>query len=252
MIIDAHAHISDSEYGNIEIYKQQMNAAGINQGIVVPGGMVDVRKMTDYITGKLQPEDVIPNNEYVKNAFNDSKYKVKGFVCVDPHDSNSSEILDKSFKDGFKGLKLSPITHQFSFLSKSVINLMDICGKNRLPVYSHVLYNPGASTSKFVNLAKQFPKVNFILGHMGFGPADQEALEATCTLDNFYLETSLGNYLHIEEVVKKAGASKVIFGSEFPLSHPKIELQKILLLNLSQSDLSKILGGNIVTLLDLK
>ena len=43
-----------------------------------------------------------------------------------------------------------------------------------------------------------------------------------------YLETSTGNFLNIQEAIKKAGSSKVIFGSEYPLSHPAIELQKIM------------------------
>jgi len=144
------------------------------------------------------------------------------------------------------------MTHQFSFASKVVCNMAACCGDYGFPVYSHVVYSPGASSSRFVALARQFPKTNFILGHMGFGPADQEGLEAAVELDNFYLETSTGSFLHIQEAVRKVGPGKIIFGSEFPLSHPKVELEKVLLLKLPESDLEKILGGNIQALLGLK
>lgn len=248
-MIDAHAHVSNTDYGNIEIYLQQLKEAGVNNGVAVPGGTMDVRRMTDYVIGRSKPDSLIPDNDYVMQCCKSNQPTLKGFICVDPHDEKAVSKLEKGIKDGFVGLKLSPMTHQFSFASKAVSDLVSCCGSHSLPVYSHVLFSPGASTEKFVVLAKQFPRVNFILGHMGFGPADQDGLEAAVRLKNFYLETSTGNYLHIKESVRRAGPDKIIFGSEFPLSHPKAELEKIMLLNLSGSAADKILGGNIQALL---
>ncbi|MCL6477401.1 MAG: amidohydrolase family protein [Peptococcaceae bacterium] len=249
MIIDAHAHISDTSYGNVGLYLDQLKEADVQRGVVVPGGMVDVRKMTDYVTGRAKPESTIPNNAYVAGACEAHQPILTGFACIDPHGENAAGKLEQSFKAGFRGLKLSPMTHQFSFASKAVAELADCCGSYGFPVYSHVVFSPGASTARFITLARQFPRTNFILGHMGFGPADREALEAAIELDNFYLETSSGNFLHIKQAVSKAGPGKIIFGSEFPLSHPKAELAKILLLNLKGSELDKILGGNIQELI---
>jgi len=250
-IIDAHAHISDTSYGNVDIYLDQLKEAGIEQGIVVPGGMLDVRKMTDYITGRAQPENPIPNNSYVQQSCNTHSAALWGLICVNPHDDDGLLNLENGFKSGYRGLKLSPMSHQFSFASKAVANLAACCGEYGFPVYTHVVYSPGASTARFAALARQFPKTNFILGHMGFGPADQEGLEAAVELDNFYLETSTGNFLHIRESVKRAGPGKIVFGSEFPLSHPKAELEKILLLKLPESEREKILGGNMRALAGL-
>jgi predicted TIM-barrel fold metal-dependent hydrolase len=245
MIIDAHAHISNNDYGNVEDYIQQLNAAGIDQGVVVPGGMMDVRKMTDYITGRSKPENPVPDNNYVIQSVKSNPKVLKGFMCVDPHTKDVLKILEKGRKDGFQGVKFNPMTHQFSFASKTMQEIVSFCGSCGFPVYTHTLFNPGASTSRFVALAKQFPKVNFILGHMGFGPADQEGLEAAETLNNFFLETSTGSYLHIKEAVRRAGAGKIVFGSEYPLSNPKLELEKVLLLGLSGNETDSILGGNI-------
>lgn len=251
MIIDAHAHISETTYGNAQLYLDQLQEAGIERGIVVPGGMMDVRKMTDYITGRAKPEHSEPNNQYVADFCQSHSEKFKGFVCINPHDPQALEKLEQGFRDGFVGLKLSPMSHEFSFSSKLVADLTVCCGEHGFPLYSHVVFSPGASTAKFASLAWQFPKTNFILGHMGFGPADQEGLKAATVMDNFYLETSTGNFLHIQEAVKKAGSRKIIFGSEFPLSHPAAELQKIFLLRLPEQKQEQILGGNIKTLLHL-
>ncbi len=245
MIIDAHAHISDTTYGNVELYLAQLKDAGIQRGIVVPGGTFDVRKMSEYISGRAKPENLIPNNPYVAEACKAHQPTLIGFAMIDPHTENAVNELEQRFQQGFRGLKLSPLTHQFSFASRSVAELAACCGEYGFPVYSHVVYSPGASTARFIALARQFPRTNFILGHMGFGPADQEGLKAAIELDNFFLETSSGSFLHIKQAVSKAGPGKVIFGSEFPLSHPKVELTKINLLDLKDSDLDKVLGGNI-------
>lgn len=251
-IIDGHGHISDTSYGNVNIYLEQLKEAGIEQGVVVPGGMLDVRKMTDYITGRAQPENPVPNNAYVQQSCKANPSSLLGLICVDPHGDDAVSTLEKGLKAGFRGLKLSPMSHQFSFASKVVANLAACCGDYGFPVYTHVVYSPGASTARFVALARQFPKTNFILGHMGFGPADQEGLAAAVELDNFFLETSTGNFLHLKESAARAGAGKIVFGSEFPLSHPKAELEKILLLKLPESDREKILGGNMLALLGLR
>lgn len=249
MIVDAHAHISNTDYGNVELYLEQMKEAGVEQGVVVPGGMMDVRRMTDYVIGRTKPENPNPDNAYVLQTCRANKAVLTGFACVDPHKENALSILEQAFREGFRGLKLNPMTHQFSFASKAVQDLAALCGSYGVPLYSHVLFNPGASTAKFVELARQFPKTSFILGHMGFGPADQDGLEAACKLNNFYLESSTGNWLHLKEAARRAGAGKIIYGSEFPLSHVKAELEKILLLGLGGSDLDKVLGNNIRSLI---
>lgn len=53
----------------------------------------------------------------------------------------------------------------------------------------------------------------------------------------------------IKESVRKAGPGKVIYGSEIPLSHPRAELEKIMLLDVTDDAKSKILGSNIRELL---
>lgn len=247
MIIDAHAHLVRGDYGSVELYLSQIEAAGIEAGVVVPGGMVDVRRLTDYVTGRADPSSDPPDNEYVEDATRVHPELVP-FYCANPHADGAVEALLAAFHEGSRGLKLSPLSHRFSFSARAVLELVECAESFGLPVYSHVLYNPGASTEKFVSLAKQFPSVPFILGHMGFGPADSDAIQAAVELDNLFLETSGGNTLHIRLAIEKAGASKVIFGSEFPLSHPKVELEKVFCLGLSDTELERVLYKNIYEL----
>ena len=252
MIIDAHAHLSDTDYGSLNLYLKQIAEAGVELGVVVAGGN-DGCKADDrlYHRSCRAGEPDPPITSMCWSPARPRPINCSGMICIDPHQSGAAEALLESRQNGFRGLKLSPMSHKFSFIGRSVIELAAGCGEYGFPVYSHVLYNPGASTARFISLARQFPGTNFILGHMGFGPADQEGLDAAATMDNFFLETSTGSFLHIQEAIKRAGPNKVIFGSEFPLSHPKAELDKILLLDLTETAKDRILGGNIRDLLKL-
>jgi hypothetical protein len=249
MIIDAHAHVSPTSYGSVEVYLEQLRQGPIQRGIVSPGGMLDVRRMNAYVVGEAKP-DAVPKNEYVNQVL-EAHPELDGFVCVDPRDPGAAEVAERYLKSGFRGLMVSPLVHKFSFTDDVLAPLATLCGEREAPIVSHVAFRPGANTVEYVDLARRFPRTRFILEHMGAAPADHEATAAAARLDNFFLETSLGNYLHILESVKAAGASKVIFGSEFPLSHPAVELQKVLLLPIPEREREKILGENIRALLRL-
>lgn len=250
MIVDAHAHVSNSNFGNVEILIGQLDDAKIDRAILVPGGMLDVRRMTEYIKGKEKPVTLIPPNEIVKNALEKYPGRFYGFFCVNPHDGEKAiKSLENGVRSGFVGLKLAPMVHEFSLTCKTVKTLAKKCGDIGIPFYTHTVYSPAASTSKVGMLAKEFPDTTFILGHMGFGPVDLEGIELAYRLGNFYLETSGGSCIGIKEAVDKAGPEKIIFGSEFPMYHPMVELKKIDVLEMSKNDKDKVLGGNILRLI---
>ena len=169
MIVDAHAHILNEDYGDVKKILEEYKRAGIDKGILVPGGMMDVRIMTKYITGEIQPQvGTVPNN-LVEDAIKKYPDKFWGFYCVNPLEGKC--VLDKlenAKNKGFVGLKLAPMVHQFSLSSRIVRELADICGELQIPFYSHVVFSPAASTKKFCTLVEEFPKTTFILGLLRF------------------------------------------------------------------------------------
>jgi predicted TIM-barrel fold metal-dependent hydrolase len=253
MIIDAHAHAVNNEIGNVEVLLEQYKKAGIDKGILVAGGMLDVRKMTKYITGEIVPKiGDIPNN-LVEDALKKYPDKFYGFYNVNPHEGKAAlEQLEHAVKRGFKGLKLAPMVHQFSLSCNTVLELAELCGDLNIPFYSHVVFSAAASTNKMYNLAKQFPKTTFILGHMGFGAADTDAVEYAKECDNLYLESSQGSHVILTQAYSLLGSKKLIFGSEFPMYHPKVSLEAVLNIGCTDSDLEDICCNNILELINEK
>ena len=105
--------------------------------------------------------------------------------------------------------------------------------------------------------APQFPQVNFIIPHLGSFADDWRAhprvIDQLVRYPNVYADTSgVRRFDYLVEAIARAGAHKILFGSDGPWLHPGLELHKIRLLGLPRAEESLVLGGNAARLLDGK
>ncbi|APA68140.1 amidohydrolase family protein [Janthinobacterium sp. 1_2014MBL_MicDiv] len=119
-----------------------------------------------------------------------------------------------------------------------------------------VLYDPAGEVAVAELLAQQYPDVNFILPHLGsFGDdwaAQLALIDHLARHANIYTDSSgVRRFDLLEQAVRRAGAHKVLFGSDGPWLHPGLELHKIHLLNLPPLDAALITGGNFLRLAGL-
>jgi predicted TIM-barrel fold metal-dependent hydrolase len=145
---------------------------------------------------------------------------------------------------GFVGIKLhrhdAPITGE----------VCEVARHFGLPV----LYDPVGVVSVAELLATQYPDVNFILPHLGSFADDWSAqLALIGHLErhrNIHTDSAgVRRFDLLEQAVRRAGAHKVLFGSDGPWLHPGVELEKIRLLNLGAGDEALVLGGNLLRLI---
>ncbi|WP_338787436.1 amidohydrolase family protein [Metabacillus sp. FJAT-53654] len=253
MIIDSHAHISKRTAAKPEILIQDMDLAGIDKAVLVPGGMLDIRKMSEYTTLRERPEPVQPDNEYVEHCVALYPERFIGFYCINPlTDARDIESEVKlAIQKGFKGIKLAPLVHPMSFLEGNVNWIAELCSTYDIPLYTHVTVNEETNTFALESLVAKHPNTTIIIGHMGIGDVDQHAINLASEFPNVYLETSLAPILALKLAIKQAGVKKLLFGTEFPLSDAIVEREKINRLSLSDEEKQMILGGNFARLLTL-
>jgi uncharacterized protein len=110
-----------------------------------------------------------------------------------------------------------------------------------------VLYDPIGEVSIVELVATEYPDVAFIIPHMGSFSDDWRAqhslIDYLVRHPNIYTDTSG------EQAVARAGARKILFGSDGPWLHPGVELAKVSLLGLSPADEQLVLGGNFLRLI---
>jgi predicted TIM-barrel fold metal-dependent hydrolase len=117
-----------------------------------------------------------------------------------------------------------------------------------------VLYDPIGEVSIAELLATEYPDVSFIIPHLGSFSDDWRAqhvmIDYLARHSNIYTDTAgVRRFDLLQEAVQRAGAEKILFGSDGPWLHPGVELAKIKALNLSPADEELVLGGNFLRLI---
>lgn len=120
-----------------------------------------------------------------------------------------------------------------------------------------VLYDVVGEVSVVELLAEEYPDVTFIIPHLGSFSDDWRAQQALIDPlvrhPNIYADTSgVRRFDILEQAVRRAGANKILFGSDGPWLHPGVELAKVKALRLSGREEQLILGGNFLRLISRK
>ncbi|MDM0112020.1 amidohydrolase family protein [Variovorax sp. J22R133] len=144
---------------------------------------------------------------------------------------------------GFIGIKLH--RHDANITRE----VCDAARAHALPV----LYDVVGEVWQAELLAAQYPDVNFIVPHLGSFADDWRAQLALADHlvrhPNIYADTSgVRRFDLLAQAVRRAGAHKLLFGSDGPWLHPGVELAKIRALRLSSHDEALILGRNFLRL----
>ena len=117
-----------------------------------------------------------------------------------------------------------------------------------------VIYDVMGAVSVCELLAEEYPDVNFIIPHLGSFADDWRAqvalIDHLVRHGNIYTDTAgIRRFDILEASVQRAGAQKILFGSDGPWLHPGVELAKARALGLSRSDEALVLCDNFLRLI---
>ncbi|MDL2259097.1 amidohydrolase family protein, partial [Eubacteriales bacterium OttesenSCG-928-K08] len=91
-----------------------------------------------------------------------------GFATANPwHLKRAEDILRRGLDMGLRGLKIHSRVQGFVLSSDLVKPLLRIAQEYQVPVYCHTGSFTVAEPFQLRELALEFPKVNFIMGHSG-------------------------------------------------------------------------------------
>ncbi len=239
MIIDCHCHAGKGDLltapwntdAPLGPYLRRARAAGIDKTIVFPAFH------TDYAQANRELARIIARNPRRLIGF--------AFIHAGRDTGRVFEMVREAVTQwGFRGIKV----HGFEAMPNREI--CEAARKFRLPV----LIDVGGKTQVTEMFATQYPDVNFIIPHLGSFAGDwkahQQVVDQLVRLPNVYTDTSsVRHFDYIVEAIKRAGAHKVLFGSDGPWLHPGVEIQKVRLLGLPPEKEALLLGGNALRLI---
>jgi uncharacterized protein len=145
---------------------------------------------------------------------------------------------------GFAGIKV----HQHD--GRITREVCEVARHFALPI----LYDVMGEVTLVDLIAREYPTVSFIIPHLGSFGDDYRAqvalVDVLVRLPNVYTDTAgVRRFDLLEQAVARAGARKVLFGSDGPWLHPGVELAKIRELRLRPAAERLVLGENLLRLL---
>jgi predicted TIM-barrel fold metal-dependent hydrolase len=199
-----------------------LDECGLERAVVCAGGTIDLDQLSrQLILGGHVETDA--DNDAVLSACNGTDGRLVPFFFANPH-REPARYRERAAE--FRGLEISPAVHGVGLADPRAAALVEIAAAVGHPVYTVCLDRPGAGVGDLAALARRFPEADFVLGHSGIGNIDFYALALIEGEANIALETSGGYTSVAEAALRRLGADRVVFGSEYPLQHPAVELAK--------------------------
>jgi predicted TIM-barrel fold metal-dependent hydrolase len=168
--------------------------------------------------------------------------RVAGYIGVNPnYEDGVLAELKRCERLGLRNIKMHSI-HGLSYNHAKYRPALEFANERGWAVLAHTW---GADAALFVDFARSYPHARFLLGHSGVARFDLYCALARAH-HNIYLDlaTSLSGYGWVEEFVRRAGADKILFGSDMPFISAPQQIGKVLFARISDEDKRKILGGN--------
>lgn len=256
-IVDFHAHafhdkiaLKAAQQLN-EYYDIPLAANGLFYYVVESMKENHIDKMVIHATAT-KPSQVEKINTYTASLTNEN---IIGFGTLHYAYTNIEAELDRIEKLGLRGIKLHPIFQGFKIDDEKMFPIYEQI-EGRFPVLMHVgdKNSDGATPRRLANIMKRYPKMTVIAAHMG-GYSEWDEAERYIIGENCYIDTSSSiRFLPPErsrELIRRHGADKVLFGTDYPLALHKEELDCFDKLELSQEEQEQILWKNAYKLLQL-
>jgi uncharacterized protein len=239
LIIDAHCHMGyfrnfHIPFNDVHGMIGEMDSHGIDIACVTHHAGIS----SDFRLG----------NDTVAEAIHLYPDRIVGYCTINPN--FPEEIQDELTRCidgyGFKALKVHPELHDnYPLDGPNYRPMWEFAAERSMPLLSHT-YFAGDSLEVFSILAKEYPTVTILLGHLGFDKGLDRAIDLVLKCPNIVLDlTGPVQFAGVvEKVVKGAGADRVVYGSDIPFRDAATQLGNILYADLTREQKEKILGLN--------
>lgn len=204
------------------------------------------------------PHQVQSINNFIAAEVSAFPDKLIGLGTLHPDSDDLKGDLEHIKELGLHGVKLHPDIQKFKIDDYRCLKIYELCEQENLPILMHTgdyrfdYSNP----NRLVPILDIYKNLTVIGAHLGGWSVWDEAVEKLAGYKNFYVDSSSSLYeLPIEratEIIRAYGARRVLFGSDFPVFSPDIELERFMALPLTDDERRMILSENVLKLYNIK
>lgn len=157
-----------------------------------------------------------------------------------------SELVDNMKKNGVGALRLFPVTHSYCLADWCIGSLFEELEAKRVPVFVEIAQT---NYDHIASALKAFPKLRLVLVRPAYR-SDRFIYPLMEKYEHFCVETS--NYVisgGIEEVCRRFGSSRLIFGTGMPFYDAGAAVSSITYAEIDDTDKQAIAADNLDRLL---
>lgn len=238
-VIDFHARLPLVE-GATAALLAQMDAVGVRRAVVVAGGVVRPEALSrQLMTGEFVTGDVDNATLLAESRIGEGRLLPCWFG--NPHGGLAAYREQGA---AYVGLELSPAVHGLRLDDPRVTRFVEQATELGHWVYVVPINREGCDVTALADLAARHSATTFVMGHLGYGNIDFFGIGLVRDRHNVVVETSGGYASVLDFALRELGCERVLFGSEYPLQQPQLELAKIHVLGLTEDQLAAVLGGS--------
>lgn len=196
------------------------------------------------------PKQVKSINEFIALKVSEYPDRLTGLGTLHPDSEDIKGDISHLLDLGLKGVKLHPDIQAFKMDDYRCLKIYEICEEKGLPILMHT----GDSRFDYSNPNRLLPILEIYTGltvvgaHLGGWSVWEEACDKCGGKPNLYVDCcscfpfiDSGRVLNL---IRRYGAERVLFGTDYPMWSPKKELEKLLSLGLDEKEKRYILNIN--------
>jgi len=249
-VVDVHAHAFDEKIAikateNLHTYYGIEPAAdGRLIHLIESAKENNIDKLVVCATAT-KPTQVEMINNYVSTLVSE---QIIGLGTLHPDYGNIRDEIDRVIDLGLSGFKFHPIFQGFKIDEDKAMKMFEAIG-NKAPVLIHLgdKNSDAASPKRLARVMEAFPEITFIGAHLG-GYSEWEQAKEYLFGKNLYFDTSSSMRFMkpkiAKEIIRLHGADKILFGTDYPLSNHKFELECLKKLRLTKEEYEMICWKN--------
>ena len=260
-VIDMHAHVFPDG-----IARKASDSIGAFYGMPVRydgtvGGLLQRYQDTGISMGcihsvALTPRHIPSINRYIADTVRRYDGKLIGFAAIHPDEPDIPALIENIRASRLFGIKIHPDMQRFALDSPAAMNMFASV-EGKMPVIIHT-GDPRFDFSHPRQMKKvldAFPDLVCICAHLGGWSEWEDAWKLLSSYENVYVDTSSSLYALTPEegrtLIRRYSRERVLFGTDYPMWNPKEEVERLTELNLSETEMERILHINAEQLLDI-
>lgn len=204
------------------------------------------------------PHQVESINHFIAEEVKNSGGKLIGLGTLHPDSENQAADVQTVIDLGLHGVKLHPDIQGFKIDDYRCLKIYELCEKAGLPILMHTGDSrfDNSNPNRLLPVLEIYTDLTVIGAHFGGWSMWEEASKKLAHIPNLYVDCSssmqwLSNEKTVE-IIRRYGAQRVLFGTDYPMWSPHDEIDRFMSLDLTEKERRLILSENAINLFKLK